>query len=78
LKDTHRYCEGGMGFAGQVVYLNGEEVSRDDYEFGDPLPDEAYIVEEEGRRGYERDYEKVPANAMEVFCDEHFGGIVGG
>ena len=78
LSITHRYCEGGMGYAGQVVYLKGEEVSRDEYEFGDSLPDEAYIVEEEGRRGYERDYDKVPANAMEVFCDEHFGGIVGG
>lgn len=78
LSITHRYCEGGMGFAGQVVYLNGEEVSRDDYEFGDSLPDEAYIQEADGSRGYERDYDKVPANAMEAFCDEHFGGIVGG
>jgi hypothetical protein len=78
LSITHRYCEGGMGYAGQVVYLNGEEVSRDDYEFGDSLPDEAYIVENDGSRGYERDYDKVPANAMEAFCDEHFGGIVGG
>jgi len=78
LSITHRYCEGGMGYAGQVVYLNGEEVSRDDYEFGDSLPDEAYIAEADGSRGYERDYDKVPANAMEAFCDEHFGGIVGG
>lgn len=78
LSITHRYCEGGMGFAGQVVYLNGNEATREDYEFVDSLPDEAYIPEADGSRGYERDYEKVPANAMEAFCDEHFGGIVGG
>ena len=78
LSITHRYCEGGMGYAGQVVYLNGEEVSRDDYEFGDSLPDEALIAEEDGSRGYERDYDKVPMTAFESFCDEHFGGIVGG
>lgn len=78
LSITHRYCEGGMGYAGQVVYLKGDEVSRDEYEFGDSLPDEAYIQEVDGSRGYERDYDKVPMNAMESFCDEYFGGIVGG
>jgi hypothetical protein len=78
LSITHRYCEGGMGYAGQVVYLKGDEVSRDEYEFGDSLPDEAYIQELDGSRGYERDYDKVPMNAMESFCDEYFGGIVGG
>jgi hypothetical protein len=78
LSITHRYCEGGMGYAGQVVYLNGEEVGRDEYDYGDSLPDEAYIAEADGSRGYERDYDKVPMNAMEAFCDEYFGGIVGG
>jgi hypothetical protein len=78
LSITHRYCEGGMGFAGQVVYLNGAEATREEFEFGDSLPDEAYIQEEDGTRGYERDYDKVPMNSMESFCDEYFGGIVGG
>ncbi len=77
LSITHRYCEGGMGFAGQVIYNNGEEVLRDDYNAVE-LPDEAWLAEEDGSRGYERDYEKVPMTAMESFCDEHFGGIVGG
>jgi hypothetical protein len=77
LSITHRYCEGGMGFAGQVVYNNGEEVLRDDYNATE-LPDDAWITEEDGSRGYERDYEKIPMTAMESFCDEHFGGIVGG
>jgi hypothetical protein len=77
LSITHRYCEGGMGFAGQVVYNNGEEVLRDDYNATE-LPDDAWIAEEDGSRGYERDYEKIPMTAMESFCDEHFGGIVGG
>jgi hypothetical protein len=26
----------------------------------------------------ERDYDKVPMSSMERFCDEHFGGVVGG
>ena len=79
LSIVHRYCEGGMGFAGQVIYTNGEESLRDDYDAGsDAFPDEAYVQEEDGSRGYERDYEKVPMTAMESFCDEHFGGIVGG
>jgi hypothetical protein len=68
-----------MGFAGQVVYLNGEEVARDEYDGdSDKFPDEAWIAEEDGTRGYERDYEKVPMTAFEAFCDEHFGGVVGG
>jgi hypothetical protein len=67
-----------MGFAGQVIYTNGEESLRDDYSDSGSLPDEAYVQEEDGSRGYERNYEKVPMTAMESFCDEHFGGIVGG
>ena len=79
LSITHRYCEGGMGFAGQVVYLNGEEVARDEYGDGDSLPDEAWFTGEDGRPQYgERDYDKVPMSAFEAFCDEHFGGVVGG
>lgn len=75
---THRYCEGGMGYAGQVVYLNGEVVSNDIYEQQEGLPDEAYLTEEDGSRSWERDYDKVPMTAFESFCEEHFGGIVGG
>lgn len=75
---THRYCEGGMGFAGQVVYLNGEVISHDEYSDAAAMPDEAYVQDEDGSRGYERDYDKVPMTAFESFCDEHFGGIVGG
>jgi hypothetical protein len=78
LSITHRYCEGGMGYAGQAVYLNGKEVSRDEYDDGGSLPDEAYFPDEDGKRGYERDYDKVPMNAFESFCDEYFGGVVGG
>ena len=76
---THRYCEGGMGFAGEVVYERGSFASLDEYSAGDDsLPDEAFIAEEDGSRGYERDYDKVPQTPFEVFCEEHFGGVVGG
>ena len=76
---THRYCEGGMAYAGQVIYLNGEEISRDEYGGGDELPEEAWLKDENGNVEYgERDYDKVPMNAFESFCDEHFGGVVGG
>lgn len=79
LSITHRYCEGGMGYAGQVIYTDGEESLRDDYNSdGDKFPDEAWVLNEDGTRGYERDYDKVPMTAFESFCDEHFGGIVGG
>lgn len=75
----HRYCEAGMGFAGQVVYNNGEETTREEYAMEDGLPDIAWLKDEDGSPLYgERDYERVPMNAMERFCDEHFGGIVGG
>ena len=76
---THRYCEAGMGFAGEVVYERGSFVSQDEYSSGnDSFPDEAWIAEADGSRGYERDYDKVPMTAFESFCDEHFGGVVGG
>ena len=76
---THRYCEAGMGFAGEVVYERGSFVSRDEYSSGnDSFPDEAWIANEDGSRGYERDYDTIPMTAFESFCDEHFGGVVGG
>lgn len=75
---THRYCEGGSGYAGEVEYANGVEVDRKEYDSGEALPDEAYFDEGDGSRGYERDYDKVPMTAYEAFCDEHFGGVVGG
>ena len=75
---THRYCEGGMGYAGQVIYLNGEVISNDIYEQAEGLPDEAFLKEDDGSRSWERDYERVPMTAFEKFCEEHFGGIVGG
>lgn len=75
---THRYCEGGMGFAGEVEYANGEEVSRKDYDSG-PVDDDAWLKDEDGKIEYgERDYDKVPQTEFELFCEEHFGGIVGG
>jgi hypothetical protein len=75
---THRYCEGGMSYAGEVIYNNGVEVSREEHGGDEELPDEAWVANEDGSRGYERDYDKVPMTAYEAFCDEHFGGIVGG
>lgn len=78
LSITHRYCEGGMGYAGQVVYLNGVEATRDEYDSGEALPDEAWLREEDGSNSYERDYDRVPMTAFESFCDEYFGGVVGG
>ena len=78
LSITHRYCEGGIGFAGQVIYLNGEESLRDDYSQQD-LPEGAFYGEDsEEHDEYERNYDKVPMTAFEKFCDEHFGGVVGG
>lgn len=74
----HRYCEGGMSFAGEVIYEGGVELARNEYSGdNDNLPDEAYFSED-GERGYERDYDRVPMTAYERFCDEHFGGVVGG
>jgi hypothetical protein len=77
---THRYCEGGMGFAGEVEYANGVEVERKDYGSGDDgLPDDAWMKGEDGKPEYgERDYDAVPQTEFEAFCEEHFGGVVGG
>jgi hypothetical protein len=76
---THRYCEGGMGFAGEVKYAYGNEISRKSYDGDtDKFSDDAWIPEADGSRGYERNYEKVPMTEFETFCDEHFGGVVGG
>jgi hypothetical protein len=75
---AHRYCEGGMGFAGEIVYENGEVVSVSDYN-ADDLPDEAWHKGEDDEIEYgERDYDAVPMNEFEKFCDKHFGGVVGG
>jgi hypothetical protein len=76
---THRYCEGGMGFAGEVMYHSGNEISHQEYDGDtDKLPDDAWLLNADGERGYDRDYDKVPMTAFESFCDEHFGGVVGG
>lgn len=71
LRIAHRYCEAGMGYAGEVLYANGAEIRREEYDMGQ-MPDDAFTED------WERDYDKVPMNAMERFCDQHFGGIVGG
>ena len=79
LSIAHRYCEGGMGFAGEVMYHAGNEVLRQEYDGDtDKFTDEAWIANADGTRGYERDYDKVPMSEFEAFCDEHFGGVVGG
>jgi hypothetical protein len=72
LRISHRYCEAGMGYAGEVLYADGDEIRREEYDMGDGMPDGAYDED------HERNYDKVPMNAMERFCDEHFGGVVGG
>ena len=79
LSIAHRYCEGGMGFAGEVMYHAGNEILRQEYDGDtDKFPDDAWIANADGTRGYERDYDKVPMTEFEAFCDEHFGGVVGG
>ena len=79
LSIAHRYCEGGMGFAGEVMYHAGNEILRQEYDGDtDKFPDDAWIANADGTRGYERDYDKVPMSEFEAFCDEHFGGVVGG
>lgn len=75
---THRYCEGGMGFAGEVIYHAGNEISRREFD-GDSLSDEAWYKDDDGEPMYgERNYDAVPSTPFEDFCEEHFGGIVGG
>lgn len=67
----HRYCEGGMGYAGQISYLNGVESHREEYD-QDEMPKGAFTED------YERDYDVIPQTAFERFAEEHFGGVVGG
>jgi hypothetical protein len=71
LRITHRYCEAGMGYAGEVLYADGDEIRREEYDMGE-MPDGAFTED------WDRDYDKVPMNSMERFCKEHFGGVVGG
>ena len=71
LRIAHRYCEAGMGYAGEVLYADGAEIRREDYDMGQ-MPDGSFTED------WDRDYDKVPMNAMERFCDQHFGGVVGG
>jgi hypothetical protein len=79
LRIVHRYCEGGMGYAGEVLYLNGEESRREEYDMAGSIPEDGWLKDDNGEPLYgERDYDKVPMSSMERFCDEHFGGIVGG
>jgi hypothetical protein len=75
---AHRYCEGGMGYAGEAMYRGGDEIARQEYSSEYELPDDAWLTDEDGERSYERDYDKVPMTPFEKFCDEHFGGVVGG
>jgi len=76
---AHRYCEGGMGYAGEVLYSGGLEVARTEYEsIGADLPENSFIKEDDGSHSYLRDYDAVPMSKGEAFCDEHFGGVVGG
>jgi hypothetical protein len=72
------FCEGGMGFAGRAIYTGGTLLSEEEYNDGGSLPDDAYILEDDGSRSYQRDYEKVPPSAYERFCEDEFGGVVGG
>ena len=75
----HRYCEGGMGYAGEVIYNDGKESRREEYDMGDGIPEDGWLKDDSGEPLYgERDYDKVPMGSMERFCEEHFGGIVGG
>ena len=39
---------------------------------------ECRVRDENGENTYERDYERIPMTPFETFCDEHFGGVVGG
>ena len=70
---THRYCEGGNGFAGYVVFDHEGALDSAEYGFED-LPEGAYKDDDK----WERDYDKVPPTEFEAFALEHFGGVVGG
>lgn len=77
LSFEHSYCEGGMGYAGRAIYTGGTLLSEEEYEQED-LPEDCWLLEDDGSRSYERDYDKVPATAYERFCEAEFGGVVGG
>ena len=70
---THRYCEGGSGYAGYVVFDHEGALDSADYDSGD-IPEDAYKDDDK----WERDYDKVPPTEFEAFALEHFGGVVGG
>jgi len=74
---THRYCEGGMGFAGQVIYKRGKQVALREYS-AEVVGEDGFLKEEDGTNSWERDYDAIPMSEYEEFCDEHFGGVVGG
>jgi hypothetical protein len=71
LQFEHRYCEGGMGFAGEIMYQNGEVFSMDEYSQED-MPEGSFT------KDWERDFGKIPMTEFEKFADQHFGGVVGG
>ena len=57
----------------------GNEIHRQEFDDGSSLPDEAWLADDNGEPMYgERDYERIPMTPFERFCDEHFGGVVGG
>ena len=66
-----------MGYAGEVLYADGVETRREEYDMGDPVEGAFYDGDAE-HDSWERNYDKVPMNSMERFCEEHFGGVVGG
>jgi hypothetical protein len=78
LNIAHYYCEGGMGYAGAAFYRDGKVADIEEYSAED-LPDEAWHKDAEGKVSWgDRDYDKIPMNEYESFCNEHFGGVVGG
>ena len=70
---THRYCEGGNGYAGYAVFDHEGALDSEEYEW-EELPEDSWI---DGDR-WERDYDAVPPTPFEKFAIEHFGGVVGG
>jgi hypothetical protein len=73
LKITHRYCEGGNGYAGYVVFDHEGALDSAEYE-AEELLEGAFMDDDR----WERDYDKVPPTEFEAFALEHFGGVVGG
>jgi len=74
----HYYCEGGMGYAGVARFKAGAPTDTEEYDASE-LSDDAWQKDDNGKPMYgDRDYDKVPMNRYESFCEEHFGGVVGG